>query len=62
MSKTYVIDIWYYIPTDNLDKFISESGISDSEYYGGYELVEVEEDEEEEDNEWKSYNWQNKNW
>ena len=44
--KTYVIDVRYYIPAEDTKEFnetLEKSGIIDSEYYGGYELVEVEE-------------------
>ena len=47
--KTYVIDVRYYIPANDDEEFneiLDKSGIIDSEYYGGYCMVEVEEDGE----------------
>ena len=49
MSKTYVIDVRFYIQADNDDELegvLKATGINDSEYYGGYEIVEIEEDDE----------------
>jgi hypothetical protein len=48
--KTYVINVKYYIPAEDNDEFnriLEETNISNSEYYGGYELVEVETEDEE---------------
>ena len=50
--KTYVVDVRYYIPAENSDKFnnvLEDMGIKDSEYYGGYDIVGIEDDESEED-------------
>ena len=47
--KTYIIDVRYYIPADDEDELyqaLKEIGIVDSEYYGGYEVIEVEEEKE----------------
>lgn len=44
--KTYVINVRYYISTDDIGKALNDIGITDSEYYGGYEIVEVENDGE----------------
>lgn len=45
--KTYVIDVRYYISAENgdeLNKVLEDVGIKDSEYYGGYDIVDIEED------------------
>lgn len=50
--KTYIINVRYYIPADGIDDLentLKETGISDSEYYGGYDIDEVEEEEEDDD-------------
>lgn len=46
--KTYVIDVRYYISTENedkLNKILEDMGVKDSEYYGGYNIVDTEEDD-----------------
>lgn len=52
--KMYAVDVRYYIPAnddDELYRVMNNMGISHSEYYGGYDIadIEYEEDEEEED-------------
>ena len=47
--KTYVIDIRYYISADNeedVKKTLDEDGVCYSEYYGGYKIVDIEEEEQ----------------
>ena len=54
MNKIYVINVKYYIQADDIDELedvLKSTGISDSEYYGGYDIEDIEEDEEEEDGE-----------
>ena len=49
MSKTYIVDVRYYIPADNDDELCEMmKGLSYNEYYGGYDVVEVEENDDEE--------------
>lgn len=46
--KTYIIDVRYYIPAediDELEEILDEAGISSSEYAGGYELIDIEDEE-----------------
>ena len=46
--KTYVIDVRYYISAENedkLNKMLEDMGVKDNEYYGGYDIVDTEEDE-----------------
>jgi hypothetical protein len=53
MNRTYIINVRYYIPADDIDELediLNATGISDSEYYGGYAIDEVEEEEEDEEN------------
>ena len=47
--KTYVLDGRYYIQAENEDELQEELkniGISNNEYYGGYEVVSVEDEEQ----------------
>lgn len=47
--KTYVLDVRYYIQAENeneLQEELRNIGISNSEYYNGYEIVSVEDEEE----------------
>ncbi len=47
MSKIYVIDVRYYIPANDEDELYEiMKEMSYNENYGGYELIEVEEEEE----------------
>ena len=51
MSKVYAIDVRYYIQADDeneLKETLYETGIPYDEYYGGYHIAFVEDDEEEE--------------
>lgn len=44
--KTYVINVRYYIPAeddDELDQVLEDTGIKDNEYYGGYDIENIEE-------------------
>ena len=46
--RMYVVDVRYYIPADNddeLNKVLDDMEIRNSEYYGGYDIVDTEEDE-----------------
>lgn len=46
--KTYVLDVRYYIQADNeneLNEILDDMGVKSSEYYGGYDIVDAEEDE-----------------
>lgn len=50
--KVYAIDVRYYIPAnddDELYKVVNNMGISHSEYYGGYDVVDVEEEDDDEE-------------
>ena len=50
--KVYAIDVRNYIPAnddDELYKVVNNMGISHSEYYGGYDVVDVEEEEDDEE-------------
>ena len=43
--KTYIIDVMYCIQADDeadLEKELRNIGISNNEYYGGYEIVDIE--------------------
>ena len=52
MSKTYVVDVRYYIPADDEDDLCHiMKEMSYNEYYGGYDVVEVEESDDEEETE-----------
>lgn len=47
--KTYILDVRYYIPVDDeneLNEILDDMGVKGNEYYGGYDVVDVEEDEE----------------
>lgn len=47
--KTYVIDVRYYIPAKDNDEFnrvLEEANINNSEYYGGYTIEDIEEEED----------------
>lgn len=47
--KTYVIDVRYYIQAENeeeLKEQLREMDISNNEYYGGYSIEDVEDEEE----------------
>ena len=47
--KTYVLDVRYYIQADDedeLNEILDNMGVRSNEYYGGYDIVDVEEDEE----------------
>ena len=47
--KTYVLDVRYYIQAENEDDLKEELrnlGISNSEYYGGYEIIDTEDVED----------------
>ena len=49
--KTYIIDVRYYINVENEEELqdqLREMGISSNEYYGGYDIVDVEETDVEE--------------
>lgn len=44
--KTYVLDVRCYVQAENEDELndvLKNTGISYSEYYGGYNIVDVEE-------------------
>lgn len=46
--KMYAIDVRYYVPADNDDelyRIMNNMGISHNEYYGGYDIVDIEEEE-----------------
>ena len=46
--KTYVIDVRYYIPAENdneLNRVLEDMGIKNNEYYGGYDISNIEDDE-----------------
>ena len=45
--KTYVLDVRYYIQADDekeLNEILDDMGVKGSEYYGGYDIVDTEED------------------
>lgn len=45
--KVYAIDVRYYIQADDeseLNKVLDETGIVYNEYYCGYEIVDIEEE------------------
>lgn len=49
MSKVYSLDVRYYIYANNdeeLEQILDDMGISSNEYYGGHDVVEVEDVEE----------------
>jgi len=46
--KTYVLDVRCYVQAENEDELkdvLKNTGISYSEYYGGYNIVDVEEND-----------------
>jgi hypothetical protein len=50
--KMYAIDVRYYIPADDVDelnKVLDDMEVTNSEYYGGYDIADIEEDESEEE-------------
>lgn len=49
--KTYTVEVVYYIQAESeeeLDEMLEDMEIKNNEYYGGYEIVDEDDEEEDE--------------